>query len=71
MLEERDPVSPQVNRVQEERSLDVGELNENFEKSTKLLANINMAGSGRRIGPVKCFSCGETGHIARYCRSNV
>ena len=21
--------------------------------------------------PVKCFSCRETGHIARYCRSNV
>ena len=20
---------------------------------------------------MKCFSCGETGHIARYCRSNV
>ena len=72
-LEEGDPVAPQVNRVQEERSgsLDVGELNENIEKLTKLLANINMAGPGRRMGPVKCFSCGETGHIARYCRSNV
>ena len=23
------------------------------------------------MGPVKCFSCGVTGHIARYCRSNV
>ena len=68
-----DPVAPQVNRVQEERSgsLDVGELNENIEKLTKLLANINMAGPGRRMGPVKCFACGETGHIARYCRSNV
>ena len=34
MLEEGDPVAPQVNRVQEERSgsLDVGELNENIEK---------------------------------------
>ena len=20
---------------------------------------------------MKCFACGETGHIARYCRSNV
>ena len=30
-----------------------------------------MAGQGRRMGPVKCFSCGETGHIARYCRSNA
>ena len=64
-LEEEDPVVPQVNRVQEERSgsLDVGELNENIEKLTKLLANLNMAGQGRRMGPVKCFSCGETGHI--------
>ena len=72
-LEERDPVVPQVNRVKEERSgsLDIGELNENIEKLTKLLANINMAGPGRRMGHVKCFSCGETGHIARYCRSNV
>ena len=48
-LEEGDPVSPQVNRVQEERSgsLDVVELNENIEKWTKLIlgpANINMAG---------------------------
>ena len=61
-LEEGDPVDPQVNSVQEERSgsLDVGELNENIEKLTKLLANINMAGPGRRMGPVKCFSCGET-----------
>ena len=44
-LEEGDPVAPQVNRVQKERSgsLDVGELNENIEKLTKLLANINMA----------------------------
>ena len=52
-LEEGDPVAPQVNRVQEERagSLDVGELNENIQ----LLANINMAGPGRRMGPVKCF----------------
>ena len=43
-LDEGDPVAPQVNRVQEERSgsLDVGELNENIEKLTKLLANINM-----------------------------
>ena len=72
-LEEGDPVAPQVNRVQKERSgsLDVGELNENIEKLTKLLANINMAGPGRRMCHVKCFSCGETGHIARYCMSNV
>ena len=54
-LEEGDPVSPQVNRVQEERSgsLDVGELNEDIEKLTKSLANINMAGPGRQMGPVK------------------
>ena len=32
---------------------------------------MNIARVGRRKGPVKCFSCGETGHIARYCRSNV
>ena len=72
-LEEVDPVAPQVNRVQEERSssLDVGELNENIEKMTKLLAKMNMAGAGRRMGPVKCFSSGETWHIARYCRSDV
>ena len=65
--------APQMNRVQEEwsGSLDVGELNENIEKLTKLLANIYMAGPGRRMGPVKCFACGETGHIARYSRSNV
>ena len=68
-----DPVAPQVNIVQEERSssLDVGEFYENIEKLTNLLANMSMAVPGRRIGPVKCFSCGETGHIARYCRSNV
>ena len=72
-LKEGDPIGPQGNRVQEERSgsLDVGELNENIENFTKLFANINMAGPGRRMGPVKCFSCGETGHIARYCRSDV
>ena len=64
-LEEGAPVAPQVNRVQEERSgsLDVGELNENIEKLTKLLAYINMAGPGRRMGPVNCFSCGETGQM--------
>ena len=32
-----------------------------------------MTGPGRRIGPVKCFSCGETGHIPdivdQMCRS--
>ena len=68
-----DPGAPQVNRAQEERSgsLDVGELNENIEKLTKLLANTNMAGPGRRMDPVKCFSGGETGHTSRYCRSNV
>ena len=62
-----------MNRVQEERSgsLDVDELNENIKKLTTLLANIHMAGPWRRMGPVKCFSCGETGHIARYCRSNA
>ena len=48
---------PQVNRVQEERSgsLDVGELNENIEKLTKLLANINMAGPGPPDGPCEVF----------------
>ena len=68
-LEEVDPVAPQVNRIHEERSssLDVGELNENIEKLTKLLANMNMAGAGRRMSHVKCFYCGETGNIARYC----
>ena len=72
-LGEVDPVVHQVNRVQEERSssLDVGELNENIEKFIKLLANMNMAGPGLRMGPVKCFACGEPAHIARYCRSNV
>ena len=62
-----------MNRVQEEKSssLDVGEFNENIEKLTKLLANMNMAGAGRRLGHLKCFSCGKTGHIARYCRSDV
>ena len=56
-LEEGDPVAPQVNRVQEERSgsLDVGELNENIEKLTKLLANINMAGPGPPDGPCEVF----------------
>ena len=46
-----------MNRVQEERtnSLDVGLLNENIEKFTKLLANMNMTGAGCRIDPVKCF----------------
>ena len=53
-LEEVAPVSPQVNRVQEERSssLDVGEFNDNIEK----LTNMNMVGAGFRMGPVKCFS---------------
>ena len=62
-----------MNRVHEERSssFDVGELNENIETLTKLLANMNMAGAGRRMGHVKWFSCSETGHIARYCRSDV
>ena len=45
----------------------VGELNENIEKLTKLLANMNMAGPCCRMAPVKCLSCGETGHISRYC----
>ena len=47
-------VATQVNRVQEERSsaLDVDELNENIEKLTKLLANKNIAGAGRRMGHV-------------------
>ena len=68
-----DPVALQVNRVHEESSssLSAGELNENIEKLTKLLANINMAGAGRRMGPEKCVSYGETGHIARNCRSDV
>ena len=72
-LEEVDPVAPQVNRVQEERSssLEVGELNEKIEKFTKSLANMNMTGPGRRMGPVKCFSCGENGQIVQYCRTNV
>ena len=72
-LEEVDPVSPNVNRVQKVRSnsLDVGELNENIEKLTKLLSNMNIARAGRRVGPVKCFSRGETGHITRYCRSEA
>ena len=50
-LEEVDHVTPQVNRVQEERSssLDVGELNKNIEKLTKLEANMNMAGPERRM----------------------
>ena len=71
-LEEGDPVAPQVNRVQKDKSssLDVGELNENIKKLTKLLANMNMAGAQRRMGILKCFSCGETEHIARYCRSD-
>ena len=64
-LEEGGPVAPQVNRVQEEMSgsLDVGELNENIEKLTKLLANINMAVPGRRMGPVKCFPVGKLGTL--------
>ena len=68
-LEEGDHVVPQVNRVREEKSgsLYVGELSENIKKLTKLLANINISGPGRRMGPVKCFSRGETGHIACYC----
>ena len=71
-LEEVYPISPQVNRVQEERSssLDVGKLKENIEKLTKLLANMNIAGAWRRMSPVKCYSCGETVHIARYCISD-
>ena len=54
-LEKVDHVAPQLNRVQEERSssLDVGELNENIEKLTKLLANMNMGGAGRRMGHIK------------------
>ena len=72
-LEEVDPVAPQVNRVHEERSnsIDIGELNENITKFTKLLASMNMAGAGSRLGSVKCFSCGEMGYIACYCRSDV
>ena len=62
------PVAPQVNRVQEERSgsLDVGELNENIEKLTKLLVNINMAGPGRRMGTVKCFPVGNLGTLPAF-----
>ena len=44
-------------------SLDVGELNENIEKLTKLLANINMAGPGRQMGHVKCFPAGKLGTL--------
>ena len=52
MLEEVDPVP-----LKEERtiSLDVGELNENIETLTKLLANMNMAEVGRRMSHVKCI----------------
>ena len=66
-------VAPQVNRIHEERSisLDVGELNENMEKLTKLMANMNIAGAGHQMGHVKCFSCGKTVHIAHYCKSDV
>ena len=68
-----DPVSPQVNRFQEEksRSLDVGEFNENIEKLTKLLTNMTIARAGRRMDHVKCFFCDGTGHIALYYRSDV
>ena len=64
-LEEVDPVAPQVNRVQEERSslLDVGDLNENIEKLTKLLANMNIPGAGRRMGPAKCFPVVKLGTL--------
>ena len=68
-LEEVDLVAPQFNIIQEERSssLDVVELNENIEKLTKLLANMNMAGAGRRMGLVKCFPVVNLGTLPRYC----
>ena len=64
-LEEVDPVSQLVNKMQEERSssLDVGELNESIEMLTKLLANMNMAGAGRRMGPVECFPVVKQGTL--------
>ena len=64
-LEEGDPVSPQVNRVQKDKSssLDVGELNENIEKLTKLLANMNMAGAEHRMGLLKCFPVVKLGTL--------
>ena len=64
-LEELDPVAPQVNKVQEEwsSSLDVGELNENIEKLTKLLANMNIAGAGHWRGHVKCFPVVKLGTL--------
>ena len=60
-----DPVTPQVHRVQEERSIlfNVGELNGNIKKLTKLLANMDMAGAGRRMGPVKFFPVVKLGTL--------
>ena len=53
-------------------ALDVGELYGNIEKLTKLFTNIDITRTRRRMGHVKCFfSCDGTGHIARYCRSDV
>ena len=64
-LKEVDPVAPKVNKVQEEMSssLDVGELIENIENLTKLFANMNIAGAGRRMGPVKCFPVVKLGTL--------
>ena len=50
--------------------VDLGDSHGNY-NMTKLLANINMAGAVRRMGPEKCVSYGETWHIARNCRSDV
>ena len=63
-LEEVDPVT-QVNRVQEKRSssLYVGKLNENIEKLSKLLANMNMAEAGRRMVNVKGFPVVKRGTL--------
>ena len=66
-LEEVDPVAPQVNRVQEERS---SSLDENIEKLTKLLA-----GAGPRMGPVKCFPVVKLGTfpaiVDQMCRGHT
>ena len=52
VLEEVDHGAPQVNRVLEERpsSLDVGELNENIEKLTKLFRWKGASASGVMVG---------------------
>ena len=72
-LEEGDPVAPQVNRVHEKRSgsLDVGELNENIEKLTILLANNTYGWTRAPAGPCEVFFlCGNWAHCPLFC-SNV